>query len=92
MGVATWKTPVQPAMASSKLPSSLRSALQMDSRSLAPGSSSNGFVFSTFPETKEINKCGDTAYVRETEDGEGESVYQGRARWPGRRTPPAGAS
>lgn len=52
MGVATWKTPVQPLMGSSKLPSSLRSAFQMESRSLAPGSSSNGFVFSTLAEIR----------------------------------------
>ena len=48
MGVATWKTPVQPLMASSKLPSSAMSAFHRDRRSGAPGRSSNGFVFSTF--------------------------------------------
>ena len=45
MGVATWNTPSHPLITSAKLPSSSKSALQIESRSADPGRSSRGLTF-----------------------------------------------
>lgn len=56
MGVATWKTPVQPLIASSKLPSSARSAFQRVRCVSALGKSSKCFTFFTLAEHKTVTK------------------------------------
>lgn len=74
MGVATWKTPVQPLMASSKLPSTARSAFHKDRRSVAPGRSSNGFVFLTFAGGHDTTRHGANQSLAAATDGIGRTA------------------
>lgn len=67
MGVATWKTPVHPLIASSKLPSSFRSAFHRVRCVDALGKSIKCFTFFTFSATHhnqtKISKNNKTFYV-----------------------------
>lgn len=96
MGVATWKTPVQPLIASSKLPSSARSAFQRVRCVSALGKSSKCFTFFTLAEhktvTKSINHFGSIKKKKKRRSRLKKKPDLDRERWPEQCSRAPGAS